>query len=112
MIIHLIFFALTISSSLIYRLFMSQPSRLLDTVPEVIDALGGAAACSKIFGGVPSRFYNYRSFGRFPDAMHMRIYCECMKRGLSIAPELVGMTPDVMAMARGERQRRLPIAAE
>ncbi len=86
--------------------------RIIGSVSEIIDALGGPTACSKIFGGVPNRFSNYKAADAFPEAMHMRIYCECMKRGLNIAPELVGMTPDVMACARGEKQRLLPLAAE
>lgn len=84
--------------------------RVLGSVSEIIDAFGGPSACAKIFGGVPHRFSNYRAFGRFPEAMHMRIYCECMKRGLHIAPELVGMTPEVMALARGGKQHSLPLS--
>lgn len=83
----------------------------LTTVDEVIDALGGPRGMASLFGGVPNRFSNHKAAGRFPETMHMRIYVECLKRGLNIAPQLVGMTPDVMAIARGERQRRLPLQA-
>jgi hypothetical protein len=85
---------------------------LLKTASDVVDAFGGAKAMSAIFGGVPSRFYNYKAAGRFPDAMHMRVYVECVKRGLRIAPELVGMTEDAQAIAQGKRQRELLQAAE
>lgn len=84
----------------------------LSTVEEVIHAFGGVKEMCCLFGGVPSRFSNYKAAGRFPDYMHMRVYVEAAARGLNIAPELVGMTPDVMAILRGERQRRLPLAAE
>jgi hypothetical protein len=81
----------------------------LDSVSDVIDALGGPSKMTAIFGGGPSRFSNYKAAGTFPLSMHMRIYVECLKRGLTIAPELVGMTADEMAIARGERQRQLPL---
>lgn len=84
---------------------------LLKTASEVVDAFGGAKAMSAIFGGVPSRFYNYKAAGRFPDNMHMRVYVECVKRGLPIAPELVGMTEDEMAIAQGQYQRSFPLLA-
>jgi hypothetical protein len=63
----------------------------LQTVSEVIDAFGGPKAMCSIFGGVPSRFYNYKAAGKFPEQMHMRIYVEARERGLNIAPELIGM---------------------
>jgi hypothetical protein len=84
----------------------------LSTIGEIVDAFGGAKAMSAIFGGVPSRFYNYKAAGRFPEAMHMRVYVECVKRGLPIAPELVGMTEDAMAIAQGKRQLEFLPAAE
>lgn len=83
----------------------------LSTVGEVIDGFGGVAACQEIFGGGPTRFANYKARGCFPPSMHMRVYVECMKRGLPIAPELVGMTEDAMAIARGKRQRALALQA-
>jgi hypothetical protein len=74
------------------------------TVSEVIDAFGGPKAMSDVFGGVPTRFYNYKAWGKFPDKMHMKIYVEACERGLNIAPELIGMK-------RPERQRELPLQA-
>ena len=50
--------------------------RELKTVAEVIDAFGGPKAMCAIFGGVPSRFYNFKAEGKFPKAMHMEIYVE------------------------------------
>jgi hypothetical protein len=87
-------------------------NRQLTTVNEIIDALGGPRGMASLFGGVPHRFSNYKAAGRFPEMMHMRIYAECLKRGLTIAPELVGMTDELMALARGERQRRLPLTPQ
>ena len=83
----------------------------LNTIDEVIHALGGVVACQEIFGGVASRFSNYKATGCFPPSMHMRVYVECVKRGLPIAPELVGMTEDALAMAQGKRQRALTLQA-
>lgn len=63
---------------------------ILQTVGDVIDAFGGAKGMSEAFGGVPTRFYNYKAAGRFPKHMHMELYVEVCERGLNIAPELVG----------------------
>ena len=67
----------------------------IETIDEVIDAFGGVKEMCATFGGVPSRFSNYKAAGRFPDSMHMRIYVAARERKLNIAPELIGMTrPD------------------
>ena len=63
----------------------------LKTIDDVIDAFGGVKAMCAIFGGVPSRFSNYKAAGKFPDSMHMRIYVAARERGLNIAPGLIGM---------------------
>ena len=63
----------------------------LKTVSEVIDAFGGVNRMCDIFGGVPSRFYNYKMRNSFPENMHMRIYVAALEHKLNIAPELVGM---------------------
>jgi hypothetical protein len=70
---------------------MPGKSPQLSTVGKVIDAFGGIKAMCVIFGGVPSRFANYKLRNAFPDSMHMRIYIEARERGLNIAPELIGM---------------------
>lgn len=84
----------------------------LHTVEEVVAAFGGLAGCQAIFGGALSRFCNYKAAGCFPPSMHMRVYVECVKRGLPIAPELVGMTEDALQIAQGKRQREFLTAAE
>jgi hypothetical protein len=76
----------------------------LKTVDAVIDAFGGVKAMCAIFGGVPSRFSNYKAAGKFPDSMHMRVYVAARERGLNIAPELIGMKPT-------ERQGELQLLA-
>ena len=70
---------------------MACKSQLLKTVDEVIEGFGGVKAMCTIFGGVPTRFYNYKLRGAFPDSMHMRIYVAACDRKLNIAPELIGM---------------------
>lgn len=89
---------------------MSKSPKLL-TVADVIAAFGGPKAMVNIFGGVRTRFANYKLRGEFPSNMHMEIFCECMRRGFDIAPELVGMTPDVVAIVKGRRQRELHLQA-
>lgn len=76
----------------------------LETVAEVIAAFGGAKTMCAIFGGVPSRFANYKMRGAFPDHMHMRIYVEASERGMNVAPELIGMRSP-------EKQRELSLQA-
>lgn len=86
-------------------------SELLSTVDDVIDALGGPSAMAEIFGGSSSRFSNYKLRGFFPKAMHMEIYVQCMKRGLTIAPLLVGMDAEVarrLSIKPLDRQFALP----
>jgi hypothetical protein len=78
--------------------------RQLQTVSEVIDAFGGPKAMSATFGGVPTRFYNYKAAGKFPKHMHMEIYVVACERGLSIEPSLIGMN-------RPERQGELVLQA-
>ena len=58
----------------------------------------------RLFGGVPSRFSNYKAAGKFPRSMHMAIYVEACERGLNIAPELIGMK-------RPAQQSELPLQA-
>jgi hypothetical protein len=77
---------------------------LLESVDAVIDAFGGVRAMCAIFGGVPTRFYNFKATGKFPKHMHMEIYVEARERGLNIAPELIGMKP-------AERQGQLVLQA-
>ncbi len=79
----------------------------LATVADVIAAFGGPNAMASVFGGVPSRFCNARAKGAFPASWHMRIYVECLKRGLTIAPELVGMTSEIMAHANADAAAKL-----
>ena len=89
-----------------------QSNHQLNSVSEIIDALGGPSAMTRIFGGGPSRFCNYRAKGTFPEKMHMKIYAACMKRGLNIAPELVGMTSEAMAHIRDDAAQPASVAAE
>ena len=79
-------------------------SKQLKTVSEVIDSFGGTKAMCAIFGGVPTRFANYKARGKFPDSMHMRIYRAARKRGLNIADKLLGAEEP-------EPQRELPLRA-
>ena len=82
---------------------MSSKSQL-ESVADVIDAFGGVRAMCDIFGGVPSRFGNYKMKGCFPDHMHHRLYRAACKRGLNIADKLLGAEEP-------EPQRELPLMA-
>jgi len=76
----------------------------LKSIDAVIDAFGGITAMREIFGGVPTRFYNFKAKGKFPKYLHMDIYNAACERGLNIAPELIGMK-------KPERQGQLALQA-
>lgn len=59
------------------------------TVSDVIEALGGTSAAAKMFGVRPSAVSNWKSFGRFPDRVHHRVFLECQSRGIDLPPELL-----------------------
>ncbi len=69
---------------------MTSTTEQLDTVEKVIEAFGGPEGMRALFGGVPSRWSNFKANGRFPQAMHMQIYVAACKLGLTISPDLVG----------------------
>jgi hypothetical protein len=75
-----------------YSCDMSSKSDL-ESVDAVIDAFGGVKGMCEIFGGGPTRFYNFKAKRRFPKSMHMDIYNEACARGLNIRPELIGRRP-------------------
>ena len=85
-------------------------TKQLTTVSDVIAAFGGPNAMARVFGGVPSRFCNARAKGAFPASMHMRLYVECKKRKLNVAPELVGMPGEITA--EGSLRELMQMAAE
>lgn len=63
---------------------------MLMTVDDVIRELGGATQVARILSvGVPA-VSNAKKAGRFPHRWRMRIYEEADRRGLRIAPELIG----------------------
>jgi hypothetical protein len=76
----------------------------LKTVGDVIDAFGGIREMCAIFGGVPSKFANWKLRGFFPDYMHHKLYKAARKRGLNIADELLGGDDE-------ELRRELPLVA-
>ena len=84
---------------------MTRKSAELETVGDVIDAFGGIKEMCAIFGGVPSRFANYKMRGFFPDSMHHKLYKAACKRGLNIADHLLGGEGD------GEPQGQLALQA-
>ena len=83
---------------------MMRKSTELKTVGDVIEAFGGIRGMCAIFGGVPSKFANWKLRGFFPDYMHHKLYKAACKRGLNIADELLGGE-------EREQQRELPLQA-
>ena len=61
------------------------------TVEQAVEAFGGNVAIGKILGVGSSAVSNYKTWGRFPEYLHMRVWLAAKERGIQIAPELVGM---------------------
>ena len=65
------------------------------TVSEIIDALGGTAEVARHFGVGRTAVGNWRSWGRFPDRLHLRLLALCEDRGVPLTrDELLSTTRD------------------
>lgn len=66
---------------------MKQP--VLKTASEVIDAMGGTTAASRVFEVSPAAVSMWRGTG-FPARLRLRVVRECEKRSIRFDPALVG----------------------
>lgn len=62
-------------------------------IAEVIKALGGSTKVSRLFGVVPNAVSNWKTVGRFPERLHLRVYRECRARGIDYDPECAPAPP-------------------
>lgn len=65
---------------------------MLQTVEKVIDELGGSAKVAELVGVGVSAVSMAKSRNHFPHAWRMRLWEEASRRGLEIAPNLIGQT--------------------
>ena len=87
----------------------------LTTIDELIEALGGTSVVSSWLGVGSSAVSNWRARNELPGGWHLRIYLEAVKRGLSIDPQLFGMSAatDVAAAdTQLGRQTALPVSPD
>lgn len=61
-------------------------------VSDTIDALGGTAETSRLFGVSMAAVSQWRASG-FPARLHLRIYRECQSRGIDYDPEAPASPP-------------------
>ena len=67
--------------------------KLIATVDEVIDALGGGSAASRLAGLTPQSMTNARARGRLPYPTFLILSDELARRGLKAPAELWGIKP-------------------
>lgn len=66
-------------------------------IDDVIDALGGNKEVAALFGVGSSAVSNWRSAGRFPERLHLRVYRICQERGIEYDPALYAKHRDAAA---------------
>ncbi len=65
--------------------------RILKSVSEVVDALGGPSALGARFNIGQSAVSNWNMRGEIPTGWHLRIYLSVKEMGLDIDPEVFGL---------------------
>lgn len=65
--------------------------RILKTVSEVVDALGGPSVLGDQFSIGQSAVSNWNMRGEIPPGWHLRIYLSIRQMGLDIDPEVFGL---------------------
>lgn len=56
----------------------------LATVDELLDALGGTGAVAELLGIGASTVSNWRAASEIPVGWHMRLFAECVNRGIEV----------------------------
>lgn len=64
---------------------------MLNTVDEVITALGGPRQVAQLVNVGPSAISNAKKAEHIPHPWRLAIYREAERRGLVIAPDLIGL---------------------
>jgi len=69
----------------------SDTNKRIDTVAQLVKALGGTFAVAKWADVVPSTVSNWKEQNHIPPGWHLRIYLECQNRNLNVSPKLFGL---------------------
>ena len=85
----------------------------LQTVDQVIDALGGCKtpaannkAVAQWLGLNTSAVCNWRERRNIPSGWHLRFYLEAGKRGMEIGPTVFGLEAEPVESARASKKKR------
>ncbi len=72
----------------------------LQTIPEIIDVLGGPAEVSRWAGMRPSAVCNWGARNELPPAWHIKIWIEVLSRGYDLDPKVFGLEPEDLEKLR------------
>lgn len=78
----------------------------IETVAQLVSALGGTTAVANWLDVVPSTISNWKEHGQIPTGWHLQLYLECQRRELSVAPGLFGIKDNGPDEPASERPRR------
>ncbi|CAN1724411.1 protein of unknown function [Hyphomicrobium sp. 1Nfss2.1] len=81
------------------------PKRI-ETVAQLVTALGGTTALANWLDVVPSTVSNWKEHDRIPPGWHLQLYLECRTRELSVAPGLFGIKENSVTDAPPARPSR------
>lgn len=65
----------------------------IKTIPELVRALGGTTAVSRMCHVIPSAVSNWIAHDEIPRGHHLLIYLEIKRRGLDVCPTVFGTLP-------------------
>jgi hypothetical protein len=80
--------------------------RILKTVSEIIDALGGPTVVAGRFNIGQSAVSNWNMRGEIPTGWHLRIYLSIRQMGMDVDPEVFGLDTLEGLGARQQEARR------
>ncbi len=85
----------------------------IDNVVKLVKALGGPTVVGEWLNIRTTAVSNWSSQGWIPPGWHLRLYLECLRRGLEVDPVLFGVTDEDVRFAamrlrrsHGRRSRR------
>lgn len=66
----------------------------IETIDELVDFLDGPTAIGDWLGIRPSAVSNWSASGVIPSGWHLRLFLECLRRGVVPDPVLFGVTEE------------------
>ncbi len=67
---------------------------MINTVPELIDQLGGTNAVAALIGVGAPAVSNAKTANHLPHSWRMKIYQEVRRTGIEVVPAILGMSED------------------